>query len=139
MKSVFVDTSFLVGLALKDDELHEGATAWNRRASRQRVTTEYVLVEVGDTLSPEHTRPIAAEIIRGLRSSLRVKVIPSSEALLLKGLALFESRRDKNWGLTDCISFAVMNDLGLEDALTSDRHFEQAGFRALLRMPVDPA
>jgi len=51
-----------------------------------------------------------------------------------EGLALFDSRRDKAWSLTDCISFVIMWRDGLDEALTSDHHFEQAGFRALLRV-----
>jgi uncharacterized protein len=42
------------------------------------------------------------------------------------------SRRDKEWSLTDCISFVVMKERGLTEALTADHHFEQAGFKALL-------
>jgi predicted nucleic acid-binding protein len=45
---------------------------------------------------------------------------------------LFESRSDKEWGLTDYTSFVIMRQLGLSGALTADRHFPQAGFRALL-------
>jgi predicted nucleic acid-binding protein len=49
------------------------------------------------------------------------------------GVSLYASRTDKEWSLTDCISFTVMSQYGIRDALTGDRHFEQAGFRALLR------
>jgi len=45
---------------------------------------------------------------------------------------LYRDRADKEWPLTDCISFVVMHDRGLSEALTADHHFEQAGFRALL-------
>jgi hypothetical protein len=51
---------------------------------------------------------------------------------LQRGLDLFAGRSDKNWSLTDCISFVVMQDEGLTEALTGDSHFEQAGFKALL-------
>ena len=47
--------------------------------------------------------------------------------------AMHKERSDKSWSLTDCISFVVMGEHGITDALTGDRHFEQAGFRALLR------
>jgi len=59
-------------------------------------------------------------------------VILLSTEVFSRGLLLFDSRADKEWSLTDCISFVVMEDRGLTDALTADHHFEQAGFRALL-------
>jgi uncharacterized protein len=46
---------------------------------------------------------------------------------------LFKQRKDKEWGLVDCISFIVMQNREITDALTADIHFQQAGFRALLR------
>jgi predicted nucleic acid-binding protein len=48
----------------------------------------------------------------------------------------YRARADKAWSLTDCISFVVMSEHGLSEALTADVHFEQASFRALLRDPV---
>jgi uncharacterized protein len=62
-----------------------------------------------------------------------VDVVPLSETLYSEAFALYESRLDKNWGLTDCISFVVMTERGITEALTSDEHFEQAGFATLLR------
>ncbi len=49
-----------------------------------------------------------------------------------EGWMLYSQRPDKDWGLTDCISFAVMTQEGITQAFTSDRHFEQAGFTKLL-------
>ena len=51
--------------------------------------------------------------------------------LLDRGVERFRKRPDKDWPLTDCISFVVMEDEGISDALTGDRHFEQAGFKAI--------
>ena len=50
-----------------------------------------------------------------------------------RGLRLYEERPDKEWSLTDCLSFVVMKDENLREALTGDQHFEQAGFIALLK------
>jgi predicted nucleic acid-binding protein len=61
-----------------------------------------------------------------------MKVVSVDTSLLNRGLELYQSRPDKDWGLTDCISFVVMREQNLIDALTADRHFVQAGFRALL-------
>lgn len=136
MKPVFIDTCFVVGLVLENDQLHAPAIQWADAACSERITTEYVLVEIADTLCTEQSRSMAAKIIRKLRASNQVTIVPASGTLLQRGLTLFERREDKRWSLTDCISFIIMNDYSLEDALTADRHFEQAGFRALLRLPV---
>jgi hypothetical protein len=53
--------------------------------------------------------------------------------LLDAGLGLYGRRLDKEWSLADCIAFVVMKDEGITDALTTDRHFEQAGFKVLLK------
>lgn len=53
-------------------------------------------------------------------------------ALLMRARVLYESHADKEWGLTDCISFGVMREHKLMDAATGDRHFQQAGFRPLM-------
>ena len=56
-----------------------------------------------------------------------------TQELYRSAFDLFSQRTDKEWSLTDCISFVVMQQRGLTEALTSDGHFEQAGFKALLR------
>ena len=61
-----------------------------------------------------------------------VTIIPPDAALFDRGLALYASRLDKDWSLTDCISFVAMQEQGLEEALTGDQHFAQAGFSVLL-------
>jgi hypothetical protein len=58
--------------------------------------------------------------------------MPSSNELFAAGVELYATRPDKEWSLTDCISFVVMEREGLTDALTGDRHFEQSGFKVLL-------
>ena len=133
MTPTFVDTSFLLALLLSDDELHGRAVAWQRAANGPLLTTEYVLVELADALVAQHLRSSAMHAISALRNDPAAWVEPASTALLDRGLALFAERQDKRWSLTDCVSFVVMHDAGVRDALTADHHFEQAGFRALLR------
>jgi predicted nucleic acid-binding protein len=72
------------------------------------------------------------EFHRELRHDPKVMILPSDNQLFQKGVHLYASRPDKEWSLTDCISFVVMTQQRLTEALTGDRHFEQAGFRALL-------
>ena len=75
----------------------------------------------------------ALALLRELQSDRLVQIVPASKILFRDGIDLFAARSDKEWSLVDCISFEVMAELALTDALTADHHFEQAGFRALLR------
>jgi len=130
---IFVDTSFFLALVLKDDELHERALAWQPSLRGRFITTSFVLLEVADDLSVPRLRKFASAIFSLVKRSPEFVVVPVSEELMLRGYELFRTRPDKEWGLTDCISFEVMRERQITDALTHDRHFEQAGFRALLR------
>jgi hypothetical protein len=71
-------------------------------------------------------------MFQSLRFNPFVSIIPPSQEVFDLGLDLYAQRPDKDWSLTDCISFIVMRQHGLTDALTGDRHFQQAGFKALL-------
>jgi predicted nucleic acid-binding protein len=102
-------------------------------ARTRMVTTEEVLLEVGNSLARLRFRPAAAQLLQSLTNDSQVEVEPINAAWFRRGLQLFEARPDKEWGLVDCVSFVVMQDRGITDALTSDEHFEQAGFIALLR------
>jgi uncharacterized protein len=133
MNPRFIDTSFLLALLLSDDQLHEKAIQVQGEIVGPLVTTEYVLVELADALTSEPHRTIAVEAIELLRSTSTVRIIPASTLLMDLGLERFASRADKRWGLTDCISFVVMEQEEISAALTADHHFEQAGFVALLR------
>ena len=68
-----------------------------------------------------------------LRGNPGVTIVPANTEVFEQGVELYSRRPDKSWSLTDCISFVVMQRYGLTDALTGDHHFEQAGFRVLLR------
>jgi len=133
----FVDTSFLLALYNDRDQYHQRALEWNRRVelARQVVLTEAILIEVGDAFGAVDRARATRVIESFLRASEAggvVRIISVDTALLRRGLQRYSSRRDKDWGLTDCISFVVMREMGLTDALTADRHFVQAGFRAML-------
>ena len=101
------------------------------------VTTEYVLVETGGLLSRRQDRPTFIALVRELESDAAIEIVPASKSLFRAGLDLYAKRPDKEWSLVDCISFAVMKQRRLTDALTADHHFEQAGFRALLLTDPD--
>lgn len=129
----FLDTACVLGLVLEDDEVHPSCIEWQMMAEGGFVTTDYVIWETVNSLSDHRVRAMAGALVDELRSGNDVEIIPASRDLMDAGLALFRSRPDKDWSLTDCISFVVMEERGMTDALTSDHHFEQAGFKALLR------
>jgi uncharacterized protein len=133
MSAVFLDTAYLLAVLVENDALHERAVAWRGALWGRFVTTEYVLLEVLDALSIPPWRPVAVEALRMLREDPTVTIVPADTRLFDEGIELYRARSDKSWGLTDCISFIVMAREGLTEALTSDRDYEQAGFRALLR------
>jgi predicted nucleic acid-binding protein len=100
--------------------------------SKRLITTEFVLVEIADGLAAVRFRAQAVQVIATLKASPWVEIVSASSRLFNAALELYKSRGDKDWGLTDCASFIVMSERGLLAALTTDDHFRQAGFRALL-------
>jgi len=71
-------------------------------------------------------------LLAAIESDPRVEIVPLAEELCARSGELFRRHSDKEWGLTDCVSFVVMRDKGISEALSTDHHFEQAGFRPLL-------
>lgn len=102
------------------------------RAAREVWTTDVVLIEIADGLSAAD-RVAAVEFVRNFGVNANARIVRLDAALFERGLALYAAREDKSWGLTDCISFEVMREQGIADALTGDQHFIQAGFRAVMR------
>ncbi len=96
------------------------------------MTTEFVLLEVADALSSYPLRGKTVVFINRLRQVKNLQIIPVSQSLLAEGWELYSQRSDKDWGLTDCISFVVMTEKNIAEAFTSDHHFQQAGFVKLL-------
>ena len=131
----FLDTCGLVARTDVRQQRHDAANmAWARLiAARERLlTTSLILIEVADTLSRVGHRREATRIRDGLLASDRVEVVqvtPEHERLAWEK---FRSHRDKEWGMTDCVSFVVMEERDCRDAFTADRHFAQAGFTASL-------
>jgi hypothetical protein len=97
------------------------------------VTTEFVLLELGNACARAEDHADFLALVAGMRASRRVRILPLDSRLFNRGLERMASRPDKDWSLTDCISFVVMEDHDIKEALTADRHFEQAGFTALLK------
>jgi len=131
---LFLDTAYILALLNRRDQYHARARAFvpRARAASEIWVTEAVLVEVGNAFSAT-TRNIAVEFIHLCYQSVTTRVVNVDPDLFARAVRLYEARQDKAWGLTDCLSFLVMWDRGLNDAVTTDVHFVQAGFRALLR------
>jgi predicted nucleic acid-binding protein len=133
MTARFADTFFFFALGNPDDPAHERAREFAAHDTGLLVTTAWVLTELGDGLSAPANRPAFMSLLRSLQNNSAFEIVPPDPDLFERGIDLFSRRPDKEWSLTDCISFVVMTDRGLTDALTGDHHFEQAGFRAVLR------
>ena len=129
---LFLDTTFALAIHNSRDQWHAKAVELLPRCERAQVwVSEAVLTEVADGMATRN-RSAAVRFIRQAYESNDVQVIPHDPVLFQESIALYESRPDKEWGLTDCISFRVMRRHGLTVALSADHHFVQAGFRALM-------
>lgn len=139
MRTVFADANYWIGLFNPKDQLHSVAISASRGLVKTRlVTSEMVLVEVLNGLGEYpllRGRVVAA--IDAIAADPNTEVIPQTSILFRDALLLYRQHEDKEWGLTDCSSVVIMRQRGLAEALTYDRHFEQAGFRALLRENSD--
>jgi predicted nucleic acid-binding protein len=127
----FVDASGWIAMVNQRDLLHHKATQVYQERFRQGgdfVTSSVVLLEVGNWLSPVPSRRLAIELLDRIERSARVEIIHITEDSNEKGWALYRGRPDKEWGVIDCISFVLMQERGITEALTGDHHFEQAGF-----------
>ena len=136
MKKVFVDTAAWLALLNIDDIWHQQAKQIRLELVKQNyifITTEFVLLEIGDALCSQVLRKNTANFLHNIYQLKSTKIITLSQDLLQLGLSLYEQRLDKDWGLTDCISFVVMQREQIQEAFTSDKHFEQAGFIRLLQ------
>ena len=135
MTEIFLDTSFAIALSSVPDRHHSQAMAIAAELTRQKtklVTTQAILLELGNALSKARYRKAAIQLLTSLETDPNVTIVPITTQLYSRAFELFKTRLDKEWGLVDCISFTVMSDRNISDALTADEHFSQAGFRRLL-------
>ncbi|HVM49680.1 MAG TPA: hypothetical protein VMU04_16755 [Candidatus Acidoferrum sp.] len=114
-----------------------GANRLSRQAAwlgrKQSANQLLVLMEVADALAESEARGGVRDFILQLRGSAACETAPASRELLDSALDLYHQHGDKRWMLTDCVSFVIMRDRNVTVALRGDRHFEQAGFTALLK------
>jgi predicted nucleic acid-binding protein len=115
------------------DAHHDEAARVSKELRARVITTDFVLLELANALANAKTRQVFLGLVSRLQSDPDVLIVPASSDLFEAGRGLYGRRSDKNWSLTDCISFIVMEEHRLRDALTADHHFEQAGFNAILK------
>ncbi|MDQ6632146.1 MAG: PIN domain-containing protein [Verrucomicrobiota bacterium] len=132
MRAVFADTFYFLAYLNRGDANHQSALAASKRFE-DILTTAWILIEVADAFAASASRQRLVKYIHSLELDSNTTIIPATDNLFQRGLQLYDSRPDKNWALTDCISFVVMEENNLTQALTGDHHFEQAGFKALLK------
>lgn len=132
MNGVFADSFYFIALLSPADQFHHKVVEASNLPTKRIITTRWVLVDVADALATPISRQRVTRLMANLETDRSVEVCIADD-FFQRGLELYSRRPDKAWSLTDCISFEVMAERGLMDALTGDHHFEQAGFRATLR------
>ena len=91
------------------------------------------MLEIGNALSKLQYRRAAVELLNAFESDSNMEIVEVDKAVYQNAFNVFCARHDKEWGLSDCISYVVMNERGLTDVLTFDEHFRQMGFNVLRR------
>jgi uncharacterized protein len=132
VKPIFADSVYFFALLNARDRLHERATSYAAQAAAPILTTAWILTEVADGLCDRASRHAVIRLWQTLQAASDVEIVPPSPGLFHRGFELYRLRPDKDWSLTDCVSFVVMEERNITEALTSDRHFQQAGFATLL-------
>lgn len=138
MNEIFADTSGWASFFVDTEPYHAKAfmlMEQGQQKTRRVVTTNYVLSELLPLLTIRFRirRARALKVIEVIRSVPWVEIVHVDEALDAAAWQLLENRLDKAWSLVDAVSFIVMKNRGITEALTTDHHFEQSGFTRLLR------
>ncbi len=136
MNRVFADTFYWIALTYSDDASHAAAVAFDTSPGRPPIiTTEEILTELLTFFGGQgmFLRAKALAVTKRILRARNVRVLAQTHETFSGGLDLYAMRLDKGYSMTDCISMDTMRREGLTDVLTNDRHFEQEGFKALLR------
>jgi uncharacterized protein len=134
MKSVFLDTGYVIALELANDQNHRAALKHWRSIAKSLpllIITSYVFDEIVTFFNSRGHHAKAVEIGLWLLNSPSVRLVYVGENLFQDGWNYFQKHKDKEYSLTDCISFTVMKEFGIDTALAFDKHFVQAGFKKL--------
>ena len=131
MNEVFADAWFFIALLDERDSNHKRVSEYSQNNDHPLVTTRWILAEVGAALADSPNRAEVATFLAGAGIDDDMEVVTDSDEWYDRGLALFVKRPDKQWSLADCASFALMDERCIQQALTGDKHFRQAGFTAI--------
>ena len=137
MAEVFADTAGWASFFLRTEPFHATARSLMvglRADAVEVVTTNYVLAELVALFTSPLRIPRTEQIsvIDAIRSASWVEIFHVDRTLDDEAWDLLKTRTDKDWSLVDCASFALMHRRRISQALTTDHHFEQAGFLTLL-------
>lgn len=132
MTACFGDTSYYLAALIPRDAHHLQAKQLASMLRRPVITSEFVLLEVANYLSTTRARNKFEAFVEYLRTDPHTSIVPATSSLVARGVNMYIARTDKDWSLTDCISFSIMENRGITDALTADHHFQQAGFKTLM-------
>ena len=135
-KKIFLDTAYAIALSSNNDKHHNQAVKLAKKIESESiiiVTTRAIQLEIGNALSKQRLRYAGVKLLEALEEDPSIEIVPLTEDLYYEAFNLYRSRKDKDWGLVDCISFITMNNQKISEALTTDDHFRQAGFRVLLK------
>ena len=131
----FIDTSGFYALLVTKDNRHAAVRTFMHRAAEERlplVTTDYVLDETATLLVARGLQRLTAPFFDRMLTSKACRIEWTDSERFLATVRFLTQHQDKSWSFTDCLSFVVMEELSLRNALTKDHHFRQAGFTALL-------
>lgn len=131
-KSIFIDTGAFLALEDESDNHHEEAIRFRDKVllpgNYEFITTSYILDETLTLIRRRLSISASISLSKKMRNSQIVKILRISEEVEEKALDLFEKYDDKTFSFTDCVSFVIMRDLGIQEAFTFDEHFLQMGF-----------
>jgi len=134
--AIFIDTSYFLALVNSRDKYHQAAKIVATQVKPPFVTSSAVLFELGNALAKPPHRALGVQALQQIRADTGIEIVPIAPDLFTQAITFYQSRPDKAWGLTDCSSFVIMRQRGLREALTADKHFEQAGFKRLLYLEL---
>lgn len=136
MKKVFADAGYWIALFNPRDRLHDKAVLVAKTLGNTKiVTSQIVLLEFLNHYASfgSHFRRGAVKVVKNLQKDTQIEIVAQTSDQFETALALYAQRLDKSWGLSDCISFQIMQSQGIVEALAYDEHFAQTGFIPLLR------
>lgn len=133
MSILLADAGFFIAVLNRRDLFHAWAADFFRQTRDRILVPAPVLLEVGNCFGESGFRSQVIAFLQRLGEDSRFEVVPLDSELLQEGMQLYADRPDKEWGLTDCISFVVMRREGIKQAVTTDHHFAQAGFTILMQ------